>query len=164
MRRQFHPILLDHMRRDNRIWVLTADLGFGFLDAIRDEFPNRFCNVGASESLLLGTAVGLSHDGLIPVAYSITSFLIYRPAEWIRNYLDHEGAAVKMVGGGRGSADHSQEDYAEDGVSHWAGDDRAFLSLFPCIKGYWPDGVDDLATATQEWLHHAGPSYLNLRR
>lgn len=157
MRRQFHPILLDHMRRDERIWVATADLGYGMWNAIRAEFPNRWINVGVSEQLLLGVGVGLAEEGKIPVCSSITPFLLYRGAEWIRNYLEHEGAKVKLCAFGR------DDDYHEDGFTHYAGDDRAFLSLFPRIRCFWPE-LDNLAEATQDWLYHDGPSYLNLRR
>jgi transketolase len=53
------------------------------------------------------------------VVYSITPFVLYRPFEWIRNYLDHEKIPVKLVGGGR------DKDYGYLGFSHWAEEDDA---------------------------------------
>ena len=38
----------------------------------------------------MGMATGLALENKIPVVYSITPFIIYRPFEFIRNYLDHE--------------------------------------------------------------------------
>ncbi len=163
MRREFHPILSEHMRKDDRIWVCTADLGYKMLDLIRDEFPNRFTNAGAAEQLMMATAIGLAHDGFLPVCYTITPFY-WRCAEHIKTYLDYEGAVVKLVGAGRGNADHSQEDYQEDGQSHWAGGDRAFFSLFPRIRGFWPESVDNLPETVHDWLYHDGPSFLSLKR
>ncbi len=161
MRRDFHPILLDHMRRDPRIWLVTPDLGYRMLDSIFAEFPDRAINCGAAEQLALGIAVGLADEGKIPVVYSITPFLLYRPAEWIRNYLQHENANVKLLAAGRHEGDH--DCYGNDGFTHKAEGDRAFLSLFPNIRGYWPDTVADLPRVTEEWLT-PGPAYLNLRR
>lgn len=157
MRRDFHPILLDHMRRDPRVWLITPDLGYKMLDTCFAEFPDRSINCGAAEQLALGIAVGLADEGKIPVVYSITPFLLFRPAEWIRNYLNHERANVKLLAAGR------DWDYQNDGFTHWAHDDKAFLSLFPQIRGYWPDTVADLPRVAEEWLKE-GPAYLNLRR
>ncbi len=161
MRRDFHPILLDHMRRDPRIWLITPDLGYKMLDSVFAEFPDRCHNVGAAEQLALGVAVGLADEDKIPVVYSITPFLLYRPAEWIRNYLQHENANVKLLAAGR--YENGTEDYSADGHTHHAGGDREFLSLFPAIRGFWPDTVADLPRVTEEWLT-PGPAYLNLRR
>ena len=158
MRRDFHPLLLDHMRKDDRIVVLTADLGFKMFDQIAAEFPGRFWNVGAAEQLLIGAAVGLAEDGKIPVCYSITSFLLWRPAEWWRNYVNAERVPIKAIGGGR------DQDYCHDGWTHDCSDAKAFLSLMPNVKQFWPDTVADLPAVTQEWLYHDGPAFLSLRR
>lgn len=158
MRRDFHPLLLDRMRKDDRICVITADLGFKFFDHIATEFPDRFWNVGAAECLAVGAAVGLAEDGKIPIVYSITPFLLYRPAEWIRNYLHNEQVPVKLLAGGR------DKDYSHDGFTHEATDDRQFLSLFK-IRGFWPQDIQELREHSLDaWLNEPGPAYLNLRR
>lgn len=160
MRRDFHPLLLDRMRADPRIWLITPDLGYRMLDTCFAEFPDRCVNVGAAEQLALGAAVGLADEGMTPIVYSITPFLLYRPAEWIRNYLHHEKANVKLLAAGRYDG---KEDYEHDGHTHWAQGDREFLSLFPNVRGFWPDTVADLPVTLDEWLK-PGPAYMNLRR
>lgn len=157
MRRQFHPLLLDHMRRDPRIVLVTADLGYRMLDAIFEEFPDRAYNCGAAEQLMLGIAVGLAEDGMIPVTYTISPFY-WRAAEWIRNFVNHEKVPVKMCLGGR------DKDYAEDGFTHDASDIQDLFSQFQSIQGYWPQSVDDLPSMTEAWLTRPGPAYLNLKR
>ena len=158
-RREFHPLLLDHMRRDPRIWLLTSDLGMGMFDAIMAEFPDRAINPGAAEQLCLGAAVGLADEGKIPIVYCITPFVLWRAAEWIRNYLNHDLSPVKLLGGGRG------EDYArENGFSHYAGDDKALLGLFPNVVSFWPDADADKQDVVNLWLYNGKPSYLNLKR
>jgi len=146
------------MDQDPRIWLLTGDLGFGVLDSARQAHAQRFCNVGAAEQLMLGTAVGLAHSGMIPVCYSITPFVIFRPYEYLRNYLDHEGCPVKLVGAGR------DQDYGHLGFSHWATDASRALSVFPRIQQWEPQDQDQLDQGWQSWLHNSEPGYLNLRR
>ena len=101
MRRDFAKKLYDAMEKDTRIFLITADLGYGVLDDIRRDFPKRAINIGSSEMLMVGIAVGLAQSGYIPVCYSITPFLLYRPFELIRNYMNYEKANVKLVGSGR---------------------------------------------------------------
>src|SRR5574343_6428 len=100
MRRLFADLLYEEMRLDDRIVLLTGDLGYGMWDKIRDTYSDRFFNVGSAEQLLIGSAVGLALENKIPICYSVTSFLLYRPFEFIRNYLNHEKIPVKLLGGG----------------------------------------------------------------
>lgn len=158
MRNRFGQLIAEAMQADERIWLLSGDLGFGVLDAARKACPDRFCNVGAAEQLMLGTAVGLAHSGRIPVCYSITPFVIFRPYEYLRNYLDHEGCAVKLVGAGRG------QDYGHLGFSHWADDANRALDVFPNIQQFMPDSVAELEADWQSWLYGDSAAYLNLRR
>lgn len=159
MRKHFFNILLQRMCRDERIWFVTADLGYGLADEIRNEFPDRFINAGAAEQCMMGVCVGLAMSGKIPIAYSITPFLLWRTAETIRNYVNHESVPVKMVGSGRGS------DYEHDGFSHYAGDDKKFLlTNFENILCRWPEDDDEIAMMMEEMFTIDKPFYLNLKR
>ena len=90
MRGWFSYELYKRMKRNKNIYVLTGDLGFGMLDYIKKDFPKRFINVGAAEHSMVNIAVGLALENKIVFVYSITTFLIYRAFESIRNYLNHE--------------------------------------------------------------------------
>ena len=158
MRKKFGELIRSAMDQDPRIWLLSGDLGFGVLDSARSAHPDRFCNVGAAEQLMLGTAVGLAHSGLIPVCYSITPFVIFRPYEYLRNYLDHEGCAVRLVGAGR------DQDYGHLGFSHWAHDASRALEVFDNIRQWLPNTESELETGWLDWIYHDGASYLNLVR
>ena len=156
MRREFAKKLHNAMMKDNRIFLITADLGYGILDDIRKDFPNRAINIGSSEMLMVGIAVGLAQSGYIPICYSITPFLLYRPFELIRNYLNYEKANVKLVGSGR------NDDYSHDGISHWAYDDIEIMSSLKNIELYKPDDITD--EIIELFLYNDKPSYINLRR
>jgi len=155
-RREFVSLLINEMNKNEKIFLLTGDLGFGLFDDIKKDFPNRFINVGSCEQLMLGLAVGLSYEGWIPLCYSITPFLLYRPFEFIRNYLNHELANVKLVGGGR------NKDYKNLGFSHWAEDDVKIISSLDNIKIYKPEKMSP--EIFNEFIYNNKPSYINLIR
>ena len=158
MRNRFGQLIAESMKNDPRIWLLTGDLGFGVLNKARSTVPNRSYNVGAAEQLMVGAAVGLTHNNKIPVCYSITPFVIFRPYEWLRNYLNHESTPVKLVGSGR------DKDYSHDGISHWAHDDEQVLSALPNIVIYKPTSLDELKRIWPEFINNKQPAYLNLVR
>lgn len=162
MRKAFFKLLLEAMRKDEDIIVLTGDLGFGLLDEIRDELPEQFYNCGASEQAMLGIAVGLTLEGKRVFAYSITPFILYRAFETIRNYLNHEKIPVILIGSGR------DNDYEHEGFSHYAGDDKLLFGgknkMFMNIQGCWPERNEDLPNILKTILIHKKPYYVNLKK
>lgn len=150
--------LYKHMRRNKNIWLITGDLGYKLFDSIQNNFPDRFINVGAAEQALIGIGTGLALEGKIPFVYSITPFLLYRPFETIRNYVNREKIPVKLVGGGR------DKDYLHDGFSHWAEEDKKVMRIFKNIKSYWPENKEDIPDIVSNMVKHNKPFYLNLKR
>ena len=76
VRKTFVKLLHEEMKRNEKVVLVLGDLGYGHFDAIREEFPDRVFNPGAAEQLLLGMACGMAMEGLIPVCYSMTPFLL----------------------------------------------------------------------------------------
>lgn len=158
LRGEFGFRLYEAMREDKKIILLTADLGFGLFNNLREDMPKQFINVGASEHALLDISVGLALSGKIPIAYSITPFLIYRGFETIRTYINHENIPVKLIGSGR------NDDYKHDGFSHDASDIQLFMSGFDDIDTYWPNTNNELSSMMSEMLYNGKPTFLSLRR
>lgn len=154
----FAASLHEAMSKDDRIWLLVGDLGYGMMDQIRDDFPDRFLNVGASEQLLIGAGVGLALRGKIPFCYSITTFLLFRPLEWIRNYLQHEGIAVRLVGSGW------SDDYKHDGITHQPFELERVMKLFPRIPLAIPSRKEAVPDIVKMMVETDGPSFICLRR
>ena len=147
------------MKKNPDIRVITADLGFGLFDAIQKDYPDRFINVGAAEQSMLGIGVGMALKGLIPFCYSITPFLLYRPFEWIKNFLHHENIAVKLVGAGVG------KDYDKDGFTHWSSEPyNTIISLYPNIQQFYPEKKEDTPAMVKEMIENKRPSFLHLHR
>ncbi len=152
MRKQFASLLHNEMLKNDKIILITGDLGFGLFDTIRKDFPERFVNVGSAEQLLIGVAIGLYYEGFIPVCYSITPFLLFRPFELLRTYVNYEKIPLKLFGGGR------DKDYSHDGMSHWACDDIKILSTLDNIETFKDEDVDINV------IYNDKPVYVNLRR
>ena len=156
MRKQFAEFLHSEMSQNEDIHVITGDLGYGLWDKIKIDYPDRFTNFLSSEQLMVGAACGMAMEGKIPVVYSITPFVLYRPFEWIRNYLNHEKIPVKLVGGGR------DKDYCYLGFSHWAEEDEQVMSVFKNIQFYKPK--EFTKEIGLDLIYNNQPSYLNLSR
>lgn len=154
----FAAALHDEMEKDERIWLLTADLGYGMLDQIRDDFPDRFVNVGASEQAMIGAGVGLALSGKIPFCYSITTFLLYRPFEWIRNYINHEQIPVMLIGSG------FRDDYKHDGISHQPENLDLYFQQFENIIFHIPADKAMVPGIVERMVGYNQPSFMCLRR
>ena len=158
MRRFFVDQLSGTMEVDESIVVLLGDLGFGLFDKLRSKFPDRCINVGAAEQLMVGSAVGIALENKIPVCYSITPFLLYRPFEFIRNFLHEEKIVVKLVGSGR------DKDYKDAGYTHHSTEARDILDQFHNIEKYFPENNQELQDQFQSFLYSDKPAFLSLKK
>lgn len=156
MRKLFATLLLEEMKVNSKVNLITADMGYGLWDTIRDTFPDRFFNVGSAEQLMVGCAAGMALEGKIPVCYSITPFILYRPFEFIRNFMNIEKIPVKLVGGGR------DKDYGYLGFTHWADDDVPIMSAFKNIVILKPESEDILKDCFGLFINNNYPTYINL--
>lgn len=155
MRKQLANSLFDWMAEDNRVTVITADLGFKYWDKIKETYPNRFYTVGAAEQLLVGCGIGLALEGKIPILYSITPFILWRPYELIRNYINHEKVPVKMIGCGY------KDDYAHDGFSHYGDVDTHH---FENIEYLTPQTKDNFLKDFKRFKEINIPTFMCVRR
>jgi transketolase len=158
MRRTFADCLHEKMKTDDRIWLISIDLGYKMWDQVRQDFPRRSINTGAAEQAALGIAVGLAQEGRIPFVYSAASFLLYRGFETIRTYINYEQVPVKLVGAGR------DRDYKDDGYSHWSEDAEYFLKGFDAIKTYWPKDKEEIPIIVDTMVNSPFPEFVSLRR
>lgn len=158
MRAYFADSIHKEMKKNKNIYVIVNDLGYKMWDKIRNDFPERFINVGAAEQTLIGVGIGLALSGKIPIVYSITTFLLYRPFETIRNYVNYEKIPVKLIGSGR------NKDYLHDGISHWAEEDKKVMKIFTNIKSYWPKDIIEVEKLVNKMLKDNNPYYINLKR
>lgn len=156
MRIHCHEILHEEMKKNDKIILITPDLGYKFVDRIAADFPDRFINLYAAEQQALGVAIAYALSGYIPVVYSISSFLLKRGFEWIDNYMGEEGINVKLLGSGL------EDDYKDAGYTH-----HLFKSKELCdwleIESYFPN-QDNFVDEFNKFLYSKEPGFLGLRK
>lgn len=155
-------LVIEHLataaKNDERIVLLTADLGFGVVETFRDQHPDRFFNVGVSEQSMISAATGLAHMGMIPYCYSIATFASLRALEFLRNGPVAHSLPVRVIGVGPGF------DYANDGLTHYAIDDLAPLRTMPNVMIWAPTSEAHLAADWHRIHGHQGLVYLRTPR
>jgi transketolase len=150
--------LTELARDDQRIMLLTADLGFGVLDDFARELPDQFVNVGVTEQAMIGLATGMAEAGLRPYCYTIATFAMLRPFEFIRNGPVAHRLPVTILGIGAGT------DYSHDGLTHYAVEDIALARSQPGMTIYSPVTDTDTRALVREGYAHPGVSYFRLSR
>ena len=100
MRDAFNTELNKLAANDEHILLLTADIGFQVFDEFRENYPDRFYNVGVAESNMMGMATGLALSNKKPFVYTIIPFLTMRAFEQIRTDICIMNQSVKIVGVG----------------------------------------------------------------
>ena len=158
MRGWFAYELYGQMAKNPKIILVVGDFGYKVFDYIKRDFPKRFMNVGASEQAMIGIAIGLALEDKIPIVYTVSSFILYRPFETIRNYVNHENVPIKIIGSGR------NKDYLDHGLCHWAEEDKEIMKIFNNIEAVWPERFEEIPTLVDDMIKSEKPWYINLRR
>ena len=123
---------ISHFRQDKRYCLLIGDMGFGAMDKLKEEFPDRVFQCGIMEQNMIGVAAGMAMSGLIPVVYSIVNFLVFRAIEQIRNDVVLQNLNVKFIGTG------ANDFFKFLGHSHICGQDDITLMNLINLKVYDP--------------------------
>lgn len=153
MRSVFNKVLVEIARRDPRIYMVLADIGYGEIEPFAEAFPERFINCGVAEQNMAGVACGIALEGNIAVTYSIANFPTLRCLEQIRNDACYHHANVKSVIIGGGLA------YGALGVSHQATEDIAIMRALPNMIVVCPCDFAEAEAAVHAMIAHPGPVY-----
>jgi len=158
MRAAFVDGLIQAALKDDRIMLITGDLGYRYLERFREKFPDRFLNIGVAEGNLVSVAAGLSTTGFVPFIYSIATFASMRAFEQIRTDIVMQNLNVKIVGIGAGLA------YTKAGPTHHSMEDIALMRMLPGMAIINPINQIQAKLATLELSDYIGPAYLRLER
>lgn len=156
MRNAFASKLAELAKSDERVILITADLGFGLFDDFRKNYPNQFLNVGVAEQNMIGIASGLALEGYIPFCYSIANFSFMRCLEQIRNDVCYHNLNVTIVSNGAGFS------YGPLGMSHHATEDISLMRAIPNIDLLIPATASDASFLTEFAYKSGKPNYLRL--
>jgi transketolase len=158
MRNAFIEELVVLAEEDERIMLLTGDLGFMVLEEFQQRFPERFINCGVGEQNMVGVATGLAEAGFVPFVYSIATFSTLRPYEFIRNGPALHRLPVRIVGVGGGF------DYGHNGVTHFALEDYAVMRTQPSITTVAPADAAQARAAVRQTANLPGPVYFRISK
>ncbi|PUE64465.1 transketolase family protein [Arcobacter caeni] len=158
MRNTFVKILTQLAEKDERIFVITPDLGFSVLEEFEQKFPDRFLNVGIAEANAISIASGLALSGKIVYVYSIIPFVTMRPFEQIRVDVAYMNTNVRLVGVGAGIT------YGPAGATHHAIEDIAIMRALPNMTVFCPCDPYEVEEITKESINHTGPIYFRLAK
>lgn len=158
MRNIFVKTLTDLMRQDAGIITLTADMGFGVFEELRDEFSDRFINTGVAEADTVGIAAGLALSGYTVFFYAQAPFATMRCYEQIRLDISSNNLNVKIIGTSAGFT------LSQYGLSHYALEDVAIMRVLPNMKIICPGDLYEAELATKAAYKVKGPVYIRIGR
>ena len=97
MRNTFISNLLNQAEKDQSIFLVVGDLGYGVVETFENRFPERFLNAGIAEQNMIGVSAGLAKSGFKVFVYSIANFPTFRCLEQIRNDVCYGELDVTIV-------------------------------------------------------------------
>ena len=156
MRELFFNSLINEMRKNDKLYFLTADMGMGLVEQIEQEFPRRYLNVGIAEQNLIGVAAGLAESGFRPYVYTISNFLVHRCLEQIRNDLILHKLPVVLIGTSTGF------DHGSLGPTHHIVEDWGVLANFPGLDVKCPYDEITVKKIWNESINTRRPMYVRI--
>lgn len=156
MRNAFADEITKLAGADDRVVLLSGDIGNKLFDNFKKVDERRFYNCGVAEANMMGVAAGLALSGLRPVVYTITPFTTTRCFEQIRVDACYHKAPVIIVGTGSGLS------YAELGPTHHSLEDMAILRTLPGMRVIAPCDTTELRMALRAALAEDGPVYIRI--
>jgi transketolase len=156
MRTAFLQSLCELAAKDQRVMLLTADLGWSVIEPFAKAYPDRFLNVGVAEQNMLGIATGLALEGKVPFAYSIATFSSMRCYEQFRDGPVLHNLPVRVVGIGGGFS------YGHAGPTHHAIEDLTIARTQPGAIVLAPADPAQTRSVILGTQHIPGPIYMRV--
>jgi transketolase len=156
MRATFINTLIELARQDDKIFLVTADMGYAVLEPFAKEFPDRFINSGITEQATMSLCSGLALSGYKPYAYSITPFITMRCFEQVRVDVAYMNTNVKILGIGAGF------EYGAAGATHHAIEDIAVMRALPNMTVCCPGDNIEAKAIIEQSAKHIGPMYIRI--
>ncbi|MEC0370786.1 transketolase family protein [Paenibacillus chibensis] len=156
MRTTFIQSLIEEAEKDERIFLITPDMGYSILEEFQDKFPDRFLNVGIAEQNAVGVAAGLALSGKVVYIYSIIPFVTMRCFEQVRVDLAYMNTNVRLVGVGAGLS------YGPAGTTHHAIEDIAIMRSLPNMTVCCPGDPVEVREIVKQSVKYNGPMFIRL--
>ena len=156
MRDQMARTLEDLMSQDPRLALICADISMSQLKGDFHAHPERCFNVGIMEQTMVGVAAGLAMEGFIPVAHSITPFVVERPFEQLKDDFCYQRLGGNFISIG------ASYDYSTEGMTHHGPGDVGILRMLPGMRIVVPGAPAEFATLFRAAYADGAPTYWRL--
>jgi transketolase len=144
---------------NDRIAVLCCDLTESTRShRFRDQFPDRFIEVGVAEQNMAGIAAGMATEGYIPFIASYAVFSPGRNWDQIRVSVCYSNTNVKIMGA------HAGVSVGPDGATHQALEDIAIMRVLPNMVVLAPCDEEETRKAIHAAAAYDGPVYVRFAR
>lgn len=158
MRMVFADTLVKLAEQDERICIITPDMGYGILDKFQEKFPDRYFNLGITEQNCMSVASGMALNGLKPYVYSIIPFVVHRCLEQIRVDVSYMNTDVKIIGVGSGF------EYGAAGATHHGTEDISMIRALPNMTICAPGDNYEMEEITKLTAKTSSPTYIRIGR
>lgn len=148
--------IYEYARSDEKVIFLTADADAFVLKKFRNDFPNRFINIGVAEQNAVLVATGLAMAGFKPYVYSITPFITARCYEQIKVNVCSMNLPITLIGLGAGFS------FSFDGPTHHAISDIAIMRTLPEMTILNTSDVNTVKECSRLSYESKTPSYIRL--
>jgi 1-deoxy-D-xylulose-5-phosphate synthase len=139
--------IADQMRHNDKVTVITAAMCQGNkLEPVREEFPDRFFDVGICESHAVAFAAGQAKAGMRPIVDIYSTFL-QRSYDQIFQEVCLQGLPVTFMLDRAGLT-------ANDGPTHHGTFDFGYQRMFPNMVVMAPGDANDLGAMLDFSLGH----------
>ncbi|ANQ48335.1 transketolase family protein [Flammeovirga yaeyamensis] len=139
--------------------ALCADLtGSLKMDAFKNDFPERFFQMGIAEANMINVAAGMTVGGKIPFTGTFANFSTSRVYDQIRQSIAYSKKNVKIA------ASHSGLTLGEDGATHQVLEDIGMMKMLPHMTVINTCDYNQTKAATIAAAKHDGPVYLRFGR
>lgn len=158
MRNKIVDLITSLAKKDENVFVITNDAGYGVLDSFIECYPDRYLNVGIAEQNMIGIAVGLAKAGKRVFIYTLANFGILRCLEQIRNDICYQNLNIALIALCCGIY------YETQGFTHFGIEDIACVRSFPNTSIYNPANNNELELCFNEALSNKGFNYFRLEQ
>jgi len=158
MRTTFISVLMERAKTDEKIFLLTPDMGFSVFESFIETYPERFLNTGVAEQNAMGIAVGLALSGFKPFVYSIAPFVLMRCYEQVRLGAAYMQANIKIIGSGGGVA------YGPQGTTHHIIEDFAIAKVLPNMIVCAPADPIEARQIFEQSVSITSPMYIRIAK
>jgi len=155
----FGQVIVELAGKNKNIVALTADLTSSVrLSQFKENFPERFINLGVAEQNMMGVAAGLTLTGKMPFACTYAVFSSMRACEQVRTDIAYNDLPVRIV------SSHGGFSFGIAGATHQALEDIGIFRGFAGMTVFIPADAVETAAILRSVEKIPGPVYVRLSR